>query len=53
MIASGLQLTNSRIPQLRKPVAFTRFVLNSDGVSAVMEVVEEHRKYGPVDNIRI
>jgi len=36
MIASGLQLRNPRIPQTRKPIASTPFVLNFDGVSVVM-----------------
>ncbi len=39
MIASGLQLRNARIPQTRKPVASTPFVLNFNGVSVIVDLV--------------
>jgi len=51
MIASGLHFENHRMPQSRKPIASTPFVLNFIGVPVVMEVGEEHRRYSPADNI--
>jgi len=53
MLASGLHFGNYKLPRSRKPIAYARFVLNFNGVSVVMEVVEARKKYSPVDNIKV
>jgi len=53
MIASGLQLTNRKLPQTRKPIASTPFVLKLHRGIGSYDEVEAYKRYGPVDNIRI
>jgi len=52
IIASGLQLRNARIPQSRKPIASTRFVLKLHRGIGGCEEAEAHGRYGLVDNIK-
>ena len=53
MIASGLQLRNARIPQSRKPVASTPFVLKLDRGIGGCDEVEAYKRYLPVDGLQI
>jgi len=53
MIGSAFQLRNARIPQTRKPVASTPFVLKLHRGIGGYDAVEAHRLYSPVDNIKI
>jgi len=53
LIPSGLQLRNAGIPQSRKPIASTPFVLKLHRGIGGYDAVESYKRYGLVDNIKI